>query len=123
MSKQGTPARTAGRPVGSVQTPRKVLEQDMREAARLNKRIRELVSKQVDAVETELAKGDASLEKRLKAIEMLSSAMNVQTAGIDKTAKHLLAEPNEGETPLGGTAAADRDADDVLREITGVRGG
>lgn len=113
--------RAPGRPVGAVQTPRKVLEQDMREAARLNRRIRELVSKQVDAVEAELAKEDASLDKRLKAIELLSAAMNVQTAGIDKTAKHLLTDAEGGGGQAGESAGADRDAADVLRELKGAR--
>ncbi len=112
MSKQKKP----GRPAGSVQTPRKVLEADMRETASLNRKIRALISKQVEAIEKELS-DSPELGKRLKAVEVLGSFVQAQTTGIDKTAKHVLSEPADGE----GNAVVERAPEDVLRELRGQR--
>ena len=109
--------RPVGRPPG-LPSPRKVLETDIREAAKLNRQIRDLVSGQVTLVQKELGADETSLEKRLSVIKMLSEALQVQTSGMDKTAKHLLDVDSNDED---SSTTKETPAEDVLAILTGVR--
>jgi hypothetical protein len=86
-----------GRPVGSIPTPRSVLQQDMREAIRLNRQMRELLGAQLTEIEKALQQ-DGSLAIRLKVVEALSAALSSQSKAVDGTAKHVInGEEDEGK--------------------------
>lgn len=86
-----------GRPVGSVMTSKSILKQDLREAARVNKEMRELLSEQIGEIRKilkDIAPDD--LEKRLKVVEILTVSLAGSAKAIESTAKHVVSEDEGG---------------------------
>ena len=112
----GVGIKKVGRPLGSVVTPRKLLEMEMREMAQLNRKIRVLLTEQLESIREEL-KENPSLTKRLDVVQALTSAVEKQGKGVDAAAKHLLGENEGAEEGIGVSGET------LLGEIVGKRGG
>ena len=109
--------RKAGRPVGSVLTPKKLLEVEMRETAKLNKEVRALLFEQVSAIRKELSES-ANLDKRLLVMDTLTAVVEKQAKGLDSVAKHLMTQ----EKDTGGGDGSEASEAEVLSSILGRKG-
>lgn len=101
----------AGRPTGSVETPRTMITKELRHTVTLNRRVRELLTKMVITVEKEL--DGATLKQKLEAIEVLMAGLQSSNGGIEKIAKHVIGAP-EDEVPTGEGAI-----ESILAELKG----
>ena len=88
--------RKPGRPEGTIDSPRVMLQRDIKDSVKLNQRLRGLLNKQIDAVERLLENDDIPLPDRLKVIEALTNSLGAQSKGIESTAKHIVNVESEG---------------------------
>lgn len=104
--------RKPGRPTIASETPQILLQKDLRETLKLNQRIRDLITLQVE----EIAKAAATMTppQRLEMITALTASLAGQAKGIDSVAKHILAA-TESE---GGT---DDSTESILKDLIGGR--
>ena len=102
-----TPKR--GRPIGAIQTPASVLRQDMREAARLNREMRELLTVQLKKIKEALQDPTTDLATRLAVLEALTACLSGSARAMDSTAKHI----------IGAEGQEEEEVVDPLKELRG----
>lgn len=107
-----------GRPEGTKETPYNLVKQDLSATLKLQKEIRDLVRDQVDRIKKELSVGELELSIRLKAMEMLSSVLDILSKSSKETAKVIL-DPKGGE----GKASQDQVSEEqlMMELVNGVR--
>lgn len=113
------PTRRSGRPVGAVQTPRSMLTAEVRENIRLNRDMRELVTRLLKEVSEALAGGTLSFEAKLKVIGVLSEHLQAGATSAEKIGKHLLGD-NESEAEARGDPES---ISDVIAALSGKEEG
>lgn len=76
-----------GRPVGSVETPERMLRREAKNHLGLMKSLRDLVERQVEEVGRELKDKGLSAEKRLEYAERLAELMATVSKAVESIAK------------------------------------
>ena len=110
--------RGRGRPEGTKETPYNLVKADLGATLKLQKDVRDLVRDQVDLIKKELKQEDITLEARLKAMEMLSSVLDILGKSSKETAKVIL-DPKGGEGKQDSEVVSE---DQLMRELVmGVR--
>lgn len=79
-----------GRPAGSVQTPRSILQQDLRDNVKLNKSWRELSERCLKILHKALDKSPDDPVLAMKILETISASLANGSKAIDLTAKHVV---------------------------------
>lgn len=85
-----------GRPVGSVETPRSMLQREVKETVRLNQQLREFATRMLEKLKVELEEG-GGLKDKLEVLTTLAEMLAQQARSLDSMAKHLPAVGEEGE--------------------------
>jgi len=114
----GEKVERRGRPLGTQETPQGILRKELKEAAGVNKRVRDFIYTCMDFLEQEVRK-DASMDTRLKIIEILGSLASTASKGMGELARHIPAlEESKGGR---GDVEGERSVEDIMKELQGKR--
>ena len=110
-------AEKAGRPEGSIITPKTILRRDMMATGNLNRKMRKLTESLVAQLQDVVNDREQPIKVKLEVLSTLTQAMMNQAKSLESAAKLLTAA--EEMDRLGGGSEEDATPESILNSIVG----